>query len=400
MRKQAAKAPTTRNIDSERAMPGLDRKAGSFATKHSVVAQSIREDIQSGIWAPGERIPSEKVIAKTYGVAYMTARQAVTSLVAEGTLERVARKGTYVASAKNPSDARNPSNSAHNSGSTNLFRATSLDRFVFLVEGGKTSLDPYYLPPIMEAFEREISVGGYGLSIYGYSVDVLDRLVSKDALVCCVLLSEQDVLYAKLLRERGNRVYAINRCEFGGFVAPDNIGGAEMAVRHLVALGHRRIAFVRGLPGNIDARDRQHGYLQGMSKHSLRSGPQEGDHFIEACGHAAAIKMLESDDPPTAIFCASDLSAIGAMKAIAEAGLSVPQDISVVGFGDFPLAKFLHPGLTTVRLPLAELGATAARKMLLLSEGESVDDVLLSCELAVRDTTGPVSKPSMDAKVG
>src|ERR1019366_2368876 len=113
-----------------------------------------------------------------------------------------------------------------------------------------------------------------------------------------------------------------------------------------------------------------------MSKHGLSAGPEEGNHFIEECGHSSAIKMLNSEDPPTAIVCASDLSAIGAMKAIAEAGLSVPRDISVVGFGDFPLAKFLHPGLTTIQLPLAELGATAARKMLLLAEGKPADDVL------------------------
>jgi LacI family transcriptional regulator len=110
--------------------------------------------------------------------------------------------------------------------------------------------------------------------------------------------------------------------------------------------------------------------------------------------------MLASENRPTAIFCASDLSAIGAMKAIAEAGLSVPDDISVVGFGDFPLAKFLHPGLTSIQLPLAELGATAAKQMLALAEGKPADDVLLPCELVVRDTTGPVSKALTSLGVG
>jgi len=400
MRKQSAKSPTTRISISEPAVTAPETKAGAVATKHSAVAQSIRKDIQSGIWAPGERIPSEKVIAKTYGVAYMTARQAVTSLVAEGTLERVGRKGTYLASERAPSDARNLSDSARHSTSTNRFRTTGRDRFVLLIEGGKTSLDPYYLPPIIEAFEQEIKSHGHEMSVYGYSMDVLDGLISKDALVCCVLLSEQDILYTNLLRERGNRVFAINRCNIGSgvpFVAPDNAGGAEAAVEHLVDLGHRRIGFIRGLPGNIDAGDRRHGYLQALSKRGVRPGPEDGNHFIEACGYEVAKRMLSSADLPTAIFCASDLSAIGAMKAIAEAGLSVPRDISVVGFGDFPLAGFLHPGLTTVRLPLAELGATSAREMLKLAQGEVVKETILPCELIVRQTTSPVHV--VDAKV-
>jgi len=312
----------------------------------------------------------------------MTARQAVTSLVAEGALERIARKGTFVVG---PSRLPNP---------------TDREQVVLLVEGGKTSLDPYYLPPIVEAFEREISGSGFELSVYGYSMEVLDRLVMKDVLVCCILLSEHDAIYAQLLRERGHKVYAINRCKFGGYVAADNAGGATIAVEHLISLGHRRIGFVRGLPGNLDAGERRRGYVAGMSKNSLTAGPEEGDHFIEECGHHSAIKMLASENRPTAIFCASDLSAIGAMKAIAEAGLSVPDDISVVGFGDFPLAKFLHPGLTSIQLPLAELGATAAKQMLALAEGKPADDVLLPCELVVRDTTGPVSKALTSLGVG
>ena len=97
--------------------------------------------------------------------------------------------------------------------------------------------------------------------------------------------------------------------------------------------------------------------------------------------------MLAEDDPPSAIFCASDLSAIGAMKAIAEAGLSVPADISVMGFGDFPVAGFLHPGLSTVRLPLGELGLKAGQEILRLAAGEDVRECILPCEVVLRGTT-------------
>lgn len=339
------------------------------ARKYTAVADALRREIESGVWAQGERVSSEQDIAKRFGVAYMTARQAVSSLVSAGILERVPRKGTFVARPSRP-EVRN--------------------QFVLLIEGGKASLDPYYLPPIIDAFEQEIKTHGHEVSIYDYSTAILDGLIPRDALICCVLLSKPEVLYANLLRERGNRVYAINRCPPGGpvrFVAPDNVGGARAAVSHLIGLGHRRIGFVRGLPDNIDAAERRQGYLQALGGHGLPVGPEFGDHFVEVSGYDAARRMMAEAEPPTAIFCASDLSAIGAMKALAEAGLSVPGDVSVVGFGDFPVAKFLHPGLTSVRLPLSELGATAAREMLRMAQGQKVEDLYLPCDLIVRDTS-------------
>ncbi len=353
-------------------------------TKHGVVAQTLWSEIQSGQWAIGDRIPSEQEIAKRFNVASMTARQAVGVLVARGALERIPRKGTFVASV-NPVKAY-----------------VEAAKFVLLLEGGKMSLDPFYLPPIIEAFEREIGKAGHQVTISGYSEEVLGRHFSKEAIVCCVLMSEEEVLYANLLKERGNRVVAINRCNSidpPTFVAPDNAGGAQAAVEHLISLGHRRIGFVRGKPGNIDGKDRRFGYLQALLKHSLKPGPEEGDDFIEACGHEATAKMLAEEDPPTAVFCASDLSAIGAMKAVAEAGLAVPGDVSIIGFGDFPLAKFLHPGLTTVHLPLAELGRSAALQVLKMESGEPAEPVILPCALVKRETTGSVSRRESTGRV-
>jgi DNA-binding LacI/PurR family transcriptional regulator len=347
------------------------------STKHSSVSQALLEEIEKGVWAPGDRIPSEQDIATKYGVAYMTARQAVTSLVLDGVLERIARKGTFVSQKK-------------------VGTPTKRYRFVLLMEGdGKPSLDPYYLPPIIGEFERCIRRQGHEFTLYGYTTAILERLLSPDDILCCVLLSEPEILYANLLADSGYKVYAINRCPAGSripFVMPDNEGGAQAATEHLLSLGHRRIGFIRGLPGNIDASERRHGYLQAMANFGVPSGPEGGDHFVESCGHEVATKMLASDNPPTAIFCASDLSAIGAMKAVAEAGLSVPNDISIMGFGDFPMSRFLHPGLSTVRLPLNGLGSTAASEMLKLSANEEVGKTVLTCEVVLRGTTAQVQR--------
>lgn len=342
------------------------------ATKHSAVADTLRTEVLSGVWQVGDRIPSEQDIATRFGIAYMTARQAVSTLVSEGILERWGRKGTFVA---RMTPAAHP---------------VTEHSFVLLIENGKTSMDPYYFPPIMEAFQNELRAHGYELEIYDYSMAILDGRLDKDAPVCCVLINEPETLYANLLKERGNTVFAVNRCNGGGavpFATPDNIGGAQQAVQHLIDLGHRRIGFVRGIPGNIDAADRNRGYMQAMLSNGLEPGPVEGSHFVEASGYESAKRMLANPEPPTAIFCASDLSAIGAMKAVAEAGMSVPDDISVVGFGDFSMAMFLHPGLTTVRLPLPELGRTAAQAMLRMAKGDNVESTVLSCDLVVRETT-------------
>ncbi|HEY3781202.1 MAG TPA: GntR family transcriptional regulator [Fimbriimonadaceae bacterium] len=350
-------------------------KRALASTKHSSVSQALLEEIEKGVWAPGDRIPSEQDIATKYGVAYMTARQAVTSLVLDGVLERIARKGTFVSHKK-------------------LGTPTKRYRFVILMEGdGKPSLDPYYLPPIVTELERCIRRHGHDFVMYGYTIAVLERLLAPDDILCCVLLSEPEILYANLLLDCNYKVYGINRCPVGSrvpFVMPDNEGGAQAATEHLLSLGHRRIGFIRGLTGNIDAGERRHGYLQAMANFGIPSGPEGGDHFVESCGHEVATKMLAMDNPPTAIFCASDLSAIGAMKAVAEAGLSVPDDISIMGFGDFPMSRFLHPSLSTVRLPLGELGLTAATEMLRLSANEDVGHTVLPCELVLRGTTAEV----------
>ena len=363
---------------------GRAHRTKASGTKHAAVAEVLREEIAKGIWAAGECIPSEQQLAKRFGVAYMTARQAVSSLVSEGVLERVARKGTYVVQKRTAvPPTRNP--------------------FVLLLEGGKTSLDPYYLPPLIEALECEIQAHGFEVSVYDYTLAIREGLIPKEAVVCCVLLSEPEILYANLLLDGGNRVVAINRCGDGGrvpYVTPDNAAGAQMAVEHLIDLGHRRIGFIRGLPGNIDASDRRRGYVQALRSRGLALGPEDGDHFTEACGYEVAKRMLAAKVLPTAIFCASDLSAIGAMKAIAEAGFSVPSDISVVGFGDFPLARFWHPGLTTVHLPLPELGTSAAKAMLSLMEGIEPETRFLPCSLVVRNTTEAIPVVEDELSVG
>jgi LacI family transcriptional regulator len=138
----------------------------------------------------------------------------------------------------------------------------------------------------------------------------------------------------------------------------DNYGGAHAMMRHLGALGHSRIAFIKGPDRNADASERLRGY-----RHAMRQmgGARMADlevpgEFSEESGYAAAASILARQERPSAIFAANDSMAVGVLSAVAEHGLSVPADIAVVGFDDIPIARYLAPPLTTVKVDIAELG--------------------------------------------
>ena len=153
----------------------------------------------------------------------------------------------------------------------------------------------------------------------------------------------------------------------------DNHGGAFAMTRHLAGLGHRRIAFVQGAPGNHDAWERRRGFLEAMSETPETPGLTAVEipgEFSEESGYRAGIAILRLDPRPTAVFAANDAMAIGVLSALQEAGVRVPGDIAVTGFDDIPVARFLTPPLTTVRVGIAELGARALERLLDAMTGE------------------------------
>ena len=149
-------------------------------------------------------------------------------------------------------------------------------------------------------------------------------------------------------------------------LAVDNVAGAQAMVRHLAGMGHRRIAFIGGPAQNLDATERRRGYRMAMRELGLDTPPaysQRGD-FTEASGWRAMQAFLAEPVPPTAVFAANDTMAFGAMLACREAGVDVPGGMAVVGFDDIPVARYVHPALTTVRVEVSELGARAATLLL------------------------------------
>lgn len=175
-------------------------------------------------------------------------------------------------------------------------------------------------------------------------------------------------------------------------VQVDNRLGARLAIDHLLSLGHRRIAHVTGAPSRI-AEERLAGYGESLASVGLavdRNLVARGG-FTEEGGYTATKLLLESGLEPTAVFAANDLSALGAITAIAAAGLLVPADVSVVGFDDLRLAAFTSPPLTTVQQPAVEIGEHAAQLLLDLIQGRAPEQLrfLHEPKLIVRESTAP-----------
>jgi len=173
----------------------------------------------------------------------------------------------------------------------------------------------------------------------------------------------------------------------------DNVQGALVAVDHLVALGHQRIGIITNAPLVYTAsQQRLAGYYQALEQAGIprdKSLVQEGN-FDGESGQSAMEKLLMCDPPPTAIFVASDMVAMGALQTIRDQGLRVPEDITIVGFDDITAARFVTPALTTVRVPTFGLGWSAAEILICLIEQDIIAQThtLLETELIVRDSCG------------
>lgn len=171
--------------------------------------------------------------------------------------------------------------------------------------------------------------------------------------------------------------------------ALDQEAGGHLATRHLISLGHRRIAHIAGPGDHTDATERRAGYERALREAGLPVLPElvaQGD-FLESGGLLAMNRLLDSGQPFTAVFAANDQTAFGARMAMYRRGVRVPDDVSIVGVDDLPGAAYATPPMTTVRQPIYEIGLAAASALLTLL-GHPVPEVAVPpLELVVRETT-------------
>ncbi|MET7570381.1 substrate-binding domain-containing protein [Streptomyces sp. NPDC005492] len=175
-------------------------------------------------------------------------------------------------------------------------------------------------------------------------------------------------------------------------VGAANWQGGVTATEHLLALGHKRIAVIAGHRHKMCSSARVSGYRSALSAAGVRARPEYIRHggFDRTMARTRMRELLDLSEPPTAVFVCSDQMALGVYEALAERRLSVPDDISVVGFDDLPEARWVTPALTTVRQPLSEMAATALRLLLRLMDGDRPEGTRteLSTRLVERASTG------------
>lgn len=177
-------------------------------------------------------------------------------------------------------------------------------------------------------------------------------------------------------------------------VSIDNVGGALAVVRHLISHGHRSIALITGAPRNVDGQERKLGYRTALREASIEHNQQleARGNFTEDSGFEAARALLSLRNRPTAIFAANDSMAIGALSALREAGVGVPEEIAVAGFDDISIARHLNPPLTSVHVPIAELGERATERLTAaLSAGAAhvCRQEIVPTTLVIRSSCGP-----------
>ncbi|WP_219412368.1 LacI family DNA-binding transcriptional regulator [Pseudonocardia nigra] len=176
-------------------------------------------------------------------------------------------------------------------------------------------------------------------------------------------------------------------------VGSNNWAGGLAATRHLIGLGHRRLAVISGPSDVLCSRARIDGFRSAHDEAGMAvdaSLIRHGDFYVDG-GYQHGRKLLARPDRPTAVFAGSDMQALGVLRAARELGLEVPRDLSIVGYDDLPLSGWIGPALTTVHQPLQDMATTATRMLLDLAHGDTpaLRRVELATELVVRESTAP-----------
>jgi LacI family transcriptional regulator len=203
-----------------------------------------------------------------------------------------------------------------------------------------------------------------------------------------------------ILKELKERVVVVGRhaVDFPAIMV-DNMGGATQAVQHLIDLGHRRIGSIGGPEGSTTAEDRLTGYRNALAQNGMTFNLQlvRRGNWSPESGYLMAKEMLAGTAKPTAILCANDQMAFGAIKAARELGLNVPGDLSVVGFDNVPPGSYFDPPLTTVEIPMYDIGRAAMRVLIDLLSGEKFEKLrLFNAKLLVRGSTAGRKEKAVD----
>jgi LacI family transcriptional regulator len=272
-------------------------------------------------------------------------------------------------------------------------------------------LTNYFFIEVLRGVQDRMAESDFDLLVFSARTldevgDQLDRALAKGRSAGVLLFSSPlDPERTRQIIASGQPVTLVDEThEAFDAVSTDNLLGGQLAVRHLLDRGARRIALIMARPESIPAADRHEGYRIALGEHGIDCDPalvvvsEDGLYhgYSEAAGYEAMQRLLRSGGPaPDAVFATSDVQALGAMRALQEAGIRVPEDMLVVGFDDIMISR--HLGLSTVRQPMYEMGRLGADKLFARIEnpGHEVSHTILAPRLVVRRSSGvPSTAPT------
>jgi LacI family transcriptional regulator len=257
--------------------------------------------------------------------------------------------------------------------------------------------NPYYAE-IVRGIQDTADLAGYAVMLHNTDRKqeriiryiYLLREKSVDGVIFCGgIINGYETL--SILKELKERVVVVGRHEVDfPAVMVDNMGGATQAVQHLIDLGHRRIGCIAGPEGSTTAADRLTGYRNALAQNGMALNEQlvKRGTWNPESGYLLARELLEEPEKPTAIFSANDQMAFGVIKAARELDLAVPGDLAVVGFDNVPTGSYFDPPLTTVEIPMYDIGVAAMRMLIDLLSREKFNKLrLFNTKLIVRGST-------------
>lgn len=340
--------------------------------KYILVEEHIRNEIAQGSII--DKLPGERTLAKELGFSYMTIRKAIDNLVNEGVLFKVPTKGTFVADESNrPVEKK-------------LTIGYFLDSSIEL---GLAS--PYY-SLIFNALEKEATRHGYLLTYFTNADEktLLNTVSRLDGVIASSFPRIENIIQNI---KKHVPVVALDNASPDKTIPSviiDNFNAVLESFDHLYELGHRRIAFMTGLDDSDVGKNRCAGYQNGLNKHGLEHDETlvfRGNYSFNA-GIEGAEYFLNLQHPPTAIMCANDSMALGAMRKLKQNGVEVPRDISIIGFDNIDVASQISPALTTVEAPIMEIARRSFDMLEKMIQDEEVDNkhIALPAKLVIRQT--------------
>ncbi|MBN1270094.1 MAG: GntR family transcriptional regulator [Kiritimatiellae bacterium] len=381
-------APSEKQSETRR----LSRANRDREFLYKQLAEILRDKIQSGVFKPGDRMPSMDTLSAKYAVNKVTVRRALAELSRDGLIYSVPAQGTYIAE-------RQPAQAARK-------QILTVGLLSYVMVPGNTG---FYHMEIIEGIREELDKVHANFVMlpvkYIQPPTKIFDLLSQSNLDAIVLLGHCDPTPLRTIINSGTPIVLLDHQLRGAQVDTilvDNRGGGFQAIEHLLGLGHRNIAIVCGPRDQLVTKERLDGALEAAEQANLSESDiriVESD-FQREGGFQAVSELLKSDPVPTAVFFMNDEMAAGGLQALHTfSSLEVPKDISLIGFDDTSLAMAIQPPLTTVQVAKTLMGRMAVQRLLahIRQRDYTPNTIVVPTQLIVRGSTAPLSTQAMGA---